>query len=78
MRPSNTLESKTPSDTYLRVQPVCMKVQAHSSLEPPVAYNQDQSDTFDESRFNMTLLTILGVTEMLCSFIKLLLRFRKR
>ena len=25
-------------------------------------------DAFDESRFAMTLLTILGVTEILCSF----------
>ena len=25
-------------------------------------------DTFDESRFIMTFLTILGVTEILCSF----------
>ena len=26
------------------------------------------SDTFDESRFVMTFLTIMGVTEILCSF----------
>ena len=43
-----------------------MKVQAHSSLEPPLEYNQDQ--IFDESRFVMTFLTILGVMEILCSF----------
>ena len=43
-----------------------MKVQAHSSLEPPLEYNQDQ--TLDESRFIMTYLTISGVMEILCSF----------
>ena len=43
-----------------------MKVQAHSSLEPPLEYNRP--DAFEESRFVMTLLTILGVTEILCSF----------
>ena len=43
-----------------------MKVQAHSSLEPPLEYNQDQASY--ESRFIMTFLTILGVTEILCSF----------
>ena len=40
MRPSNNLESKTPSDKCGRVQLVCMKVQAHSSSEPPLKYNQ--------------------------------------
>ena len=43
MKPSNNLENKTPSDTYWRVQLVCKKVQAHSSLEPPLEYNQDQT-----------------------------------
>ena len=35
---------------------------AHSSLEPPLEYNQDKS------RFITTFPTILGVTEILCSF----------
>ena len=39
---SNNLENKTLSDTYWRVQLVCMKVLAHSSLEPPLEYKQDQ------------------------------------
>ena len=43
MRPSNNLENKPPSDTYWRVQLVCRKVQAHSSLEPLLKYNQDQT-----------------------------------
>ena len=37
-----------------------MKVQAHSSLEPPLEYNQDH-DIFDESRFVKTFLTILEI-----------------
>ena len=42
MKPSNNLENKTPQDTYWRVQLVCEKVHAHSSLEPPLKYIQDQ------------------------------------
>ena len=42
MKPSNNLENKTPSDPYSRVQLVHKKVQALSSLEPPLEYNQDQ------------------------------------
>ena len=38
MKPSSNLENKTPSDTYLRVQLMCKKAQAHSSLEPPLEY----------------------------------------
>ena len=42
MKSCNNLDNKTPSDTYLRVQLVCKKVQAHSCLEPQEEYNQDQ------------------------------------
>ena len=42
MRLSNNLENKTRSDMYWRVELVCMKVQAQTSLEPPLEYNQDQ------------------------------------
>ena len=42
MRRPNNLENKNLSDIYQRVKLVCMKVQAHSSLEPPLEYNQDQ------------------------------------
>ena len=38
MRTSNNTENKTPSDTYWRVQLVCKKIQAHSSLEPKLEY----------------------------------------
>ena len=41
-----------------------MKVQVHSSLAPL----ESGPDAFDESRFVMTFLTILGVTKILCSF----------
>ena len=44
-----------------------MKVQAHISLEPPLEI-QSGPDAFDESRFVMTFLTILGVMDILCSF----------
>ena len=49
MRPSNNFENKTLSNTYGRVQLECMKVQAHSSIEPPLEFNQE--DAFDESKF---------------------------
>ena len=41
MRPSNNLENETLSDTYWKVQLICMKGNAHSSLEP-LECNQDQ------------------------------------
>ena len=45
MRPSNNLENETLSDTYWRVQLVCLKVQAHSlePLEIPLEHNQDRT-----------------------------------
>ena len=43
MRPSKTL-----SDMYWRVQLVCMNVQAHSSLQPPLEYNQDQEPLMNQ------------------------------
>ena len=39
MKPSSRPENKTPSGTYCRVKLVCEKVQAHSSLEPPLIQN---------------------------------------
>ena len=66
MRPSNNLENKIPSDAYWRVQLVCKKVQAYSSLESPLIHSG--SDAFDESSFVMTFLTIFKVTEILRSF----------
>ena len=65
MKPSNNLEWS--SDIYWRVQLVCKKVQAHSSLEPPLEYNQDQMPLTNQGSL-MTFLTILGITEISCSF----------
>ena len=49
MIPSKNLENKTPSDTYQRVRLVPKKVQAHSSLEPPLLeYNQEQTSLTNE------------------------------
>ena len=48
MRPSNKLENKTPSDTYWGVQLVCMEVKVHSSLEPPLEYNQDHTPLMNQ------------------------------
>ena len=62
MKPCNT-----PSGTYWRVQLVCKKVKAHSSLRTTTVI-QSGPDAFDRSRFIKTFLTILGVTEILCSF----------
>ena len=67
MKPSNNLENKTPSDNYSRVQLVCEKVQAHSSLETLLEFNQDQM-LLTNLRFVKTFSTILGVTEILCIF----------
>ena len=44
-----------------------MKVQAHSSLELPLEYNQNQTSFF-ESRSILNFLTILVVIEILGSF----------
>ena len=43
-----------------------MKVQTHNFLESLL--EQSGPDPFDESRFVMTFLTILGVKEILCRF----------
>ena len=42
MRPSNDLENKIISDTYWKVQLVCMKVQTHSVSQSPMEYNENQ------------------------------------
>ena len=43
MKPSDNLENKSPSDTFWIVQLVFKKVQARSSLEPPLEYIQHQT-----------------------------------
>ena len=64
MRPSNNMENKSPSDAFWRVQLVCMKVQAHSYLEPQLENNQDQKPlTQIEIRYD--IFNHLGVIEIL-------------
>ena len=65
MKPSNNLENKTPLGTYWRVELVCKKSQTNSSLEPPLENNQDQMLLTNQGLF---FLSILGVTEIMCSF----------
>ena len=48
MKPFNNLKKKTSSDTYWRVQIVCKKFQAHSSSEPQLEYNQDQTPLMNQ------------------------------
>ena len=44
MRPWNNLKNTIPSDTCWRFQLIiCMKVKVHSSLKPPLKYNQEQT-----------------------------------
>ena len=62
----NNLENKTSSDTYWRVQLVCKKGWANSSLKPPLKYNQDRC--FWQIKVLTTLLTIWWVREISCSF----------
>ena len=49
-----------------------MKVQYSSQFFRDTTDIQSGADTFDDSRFIMTFLTIFRVTEMLCSFILVL------
>ena len=67
MKPSNNMKNKIPSDTYWRVELVCTKVWTHSSLEPQLQYNHDQIPLRYQDLL-WPFLTILGVTEILCSF----------
>ena len=74
MRPSYNLENNTLSDTYWRVQLIRMKVQAQSSLEPPLEYNQDQMPLMNQGSlwtvFNHHQLNNMQyiVCNILCSF----------
>ena len=67
IKPSNNMENKTPLHTYWKVQLVCKKVPAHSSLEPPLEYNQDQMLLTNQGSL-WPFLTMSGVTERLYSF----------
>ena len=65
MRPSNNLENKALSDTYWRFN---MYESLGSQFFTTTTGIQSGLDAFDESRFVMTFLTTLRVTEILCSF----------
>ena len=67
MRPSNNLENKTTSDTLSGVPLICKKDPVHIFLRTTTGI-QSGPHALDESRFVIIFLTILGVTEILCSF----------
>ena len=70
MRPSNNLENNTPSD--ILKSSASMYESSGSQFFRTTTGIQSGMDAFDESRFIMTFLIILGVTEILCSFILVL------
>ena len=61
MRPCNNLENKILSETNIYES-------SDSQFFRTTTGIQSGPDAFDESRFIMTFLTILGVIEILCSF----------
>ena len=66
MRPSNNLENETLSDTLKSL--ASMYESSGSQFFRTTTGMQSGPDAFNESRFAMTFLTILGVMEILCSF----------
>ena len=66
MTPFNDLENKTP-DTLLRSSNSTYE-RSGSQFFKTTTGIQSGPGTFDESRFVMTFLTILEVSEILCSF----------
>ena len=66
MRQFKNLENKTPS--HILKSSASIYGSSGSQFFRTTTAIQSRPDTCDESRFVMTFLTILGVTEMLCSF----------
>ena len=66
MRPSNNLENKTHRHILKNLD--SMYQSSGSQFFRTTTGIQSGPDTFDESRFVMTFLTILGVGEILYSF----------
>ena len=66
IRPSNNLENKTLLDILKSSASVYKS--STSQFFRTITGIQSGPDAFDESRFIMTFLTILGVIEILCSF----------
>ena len=61
MKPSKNLENKAPSDLEEFSQYVRKFFRTTTDI-------QAEPDTLDKPKFIMTFLTMLGVTEILCSF----------
>ena len=59
---------KQDSFRHLLTSPASMYKSRGSQFSRTTTGIQSGQDTFDKSRFNMTFSTILGVTEILCSF----------
>ena len=66
MRPTNNLENMTSSDTLKSW--ASMYESSGSQFFRTTTGIQSELDALHKSRFIMTFLTILGVTEMQCSF----------
>ena len=66
MRPTNNLENMTSSDTLKSW--ASMYESSGSQFFRTTTGIQSGPDALHKSRFIMTFLTILGVTEMQCSF----------
>ena len=66
MRPCNNLENKTFSDILKSLASIYES--SGSQFYRTTTGIQSGQDKFDESRFVVTFLTILGVMEILCSF----------
>ena len=67
MKPSNNLKNKDSLRHLLRSS-ASMKESSGSQFFRNNTGIQSGPDAFDKSRFIMIFLTILGVTEVLCSF----------
>ena len=67
MRPSNNLENKIPSH-ILKSSASMYQSSGSQFFRTTTEIQMPLMNDFDESKFVMIFLTILGVTEMLCSF----------
>ena len=67
MRPPKNAENETPSETYWKSSD-SMHGSSDSQFFRTTTEIQSEPETFYESGYVMTFLTILGVTELSCSF----------
>ena len=68
MRPSNNLENNLDSFRHILKSLASMYESSGSQFFKNTTGIKSGPDAFDESRFVMTFLTILGVVEIICSF----------